>query len=593
MARQQRRALSTIVGALLFLVILVSAFGSLLTAMSFMTTFQEKSIEVANSNLSQVNELFTVSTKIDSSCRLYVGVENEGSSSLEIVELFLINNTNSDIDRYDVINMVITPGNSRNVTDSSSLSLNGVTPQTISIQAGKAYKVKVVTSSGTSQIKSFTMPSSCNFTNLVGELIAAPPEIASNENLTIAFVVVNRGDTELFNVTLGNAPSYNLTISPSGALVDQDLITPAVVSNLVPGASAVFKWSLILKGGLGTYITITTKATASEGTTTGDKIETVKITKQYTREVVSQRLVARPEVFMIVPSPFGESGNDYGLWGVTIVNPTDTSFTVHRIVVALTTSITDRAERFIENDASCVGTQISPTSGWSCPEENLIQWYSVTGVTIGARDVRSFLATYQTGSLGGGGDDPGFIVSGSVFTSFGQFSKGNYISGTEQGGAGIIGNVYLTNSNTDNGAQALQTARILGNVSMASGASKMLNVTLADFSSDNDNMLAGTKLVINVPAGFTVSGVPASTTRFSSVTSQTFDDDSTQIVATLGPSNLGDGTPSAEAAVLSFTVTAPDITDNLVYVMYALAQGETSGDLTAGPVAEIPIRVVA
>jgi hypothetical protein len=479
------------------------------------------------------------------------------------------------------------------VTDSSSLSLEGVTPQTISLQTSKSYKVKVVTSSGTSQIKSFIMPATCNIPNLVGELIAAPPEIASNENLTIAFVVVNRGDAELFNVTLGNAPSYNLTISPAGAEVDQDLITPAVVSNLIPGASAVFKWSLILKGGLGTYVTITTNATASEGTSTGNETETVKITKQYTREVVSQRLVARPEVFMIVPSPFGESGNDYGLWGVTIVNPTDTTFSVHRIVISLTTSITDRAERFIENDASCVGTQISPTSGWSCPEENIIQWYSVTGVTIGARDVRSFLATYQTGSLGGGGDDPGFIVSGSVFTSFGQFSKGNYISGAEQGGAGVVGNVYLTNSTTDNGSQALQTARMVGNVSMASGSSKVLNVTLADFSSDNDNILTGTQLIINVPAGFDVASTPSPTTRFSSVTVQTFDDDSTQIVATLGPNNLGDGTPSAEAAVLSFTVTAPEITDDLVYIMYVLAQGETSGDLTTGPVAEIPIRVTA
>ena len=100
-------------------------------------------------------------------------------------------------------------------------------------------------------------------------------------------------------------------------------------------------------------------------------------------------------------------------------------------------------------------------------------------------------------------------------------------------------------------------------------------------------------MIVNVPAGFAVSGVPSSTTRFSSVTSQEFDDDSTQIVATLGPSNLGDGTPSAEAAVLSFTVTAPEITDDLVYIMYVLAQGETSGDLTTGPVAEVPIRVTA
>ena len=596
MARQQqrRRALSTIVGSLLFLVILVAAFSSLFAAVGFMTNYQEKSIEVADRNISQISENFTVSTNINSSCELSVSVYNRGTTAVTFAELFLVDTFPADdpVTQYEILNAVVSPGTTVDVAESSLLSPAGP----ITLTAGRTYQVKVVTELGTSQQKTMAAPTVCaEIPVLVGELVAAPPEIASNEEITVALVVVNRGDNDLTNVELaGGSPTHPLTVSPTSALVSQTLLTSGLESTLVPGGSMVFKWSIVLKGGIGTNVTLSTSATADGSIATGTEQTTIRITKQYTKEVVSQRLVAKPEVFMIVPSPFGEAGNSYGLWGVAVVNPTETTFTVNRIVVSLTTSITDRAERFIENDADCVtaGNMISPTTGWTCPEENIIQWSSTSGVTVNPLDVEVFLAKYQTGSLGGGGDDPAFIVSGSVFTSFGQFSKGNYISGAEQGNAGVIGNVYLTSDPDDNGVDALANAAILGSITVDTGTNQTVRAVLADFSDSTASITDGTKLIVNVPAGFTVSNVPASTNYFSSVNSTEFDDGSTQIVAILeATTDLGNGAPNAEAAVLPFDITAPIITEEHVYILYCLAQGTTSADLTVGPVAEIPILV--
>lgn len=595
MARQQRRALSTIVGALLFLVILVAAFGSLLTAMSFMTTFQQKSIDVASANVDQINEIYSISTRVDTSCKLIVTVQNSGTIDIQIVELFVINSTDNGISRYDVLNALVAPGNSRNATDPNTLSLNGVSPQTITLTTNKSYEIKVVTERGTSQSKSVSMPATCNVANvLIGELVAAPPEIASNEEVTVAFVVVNRGESELQNVELAGSPSYDLTVNPPEALVSQTLLTPGLENSLIPGGSVVFKWSIILKGGIGTNITLSTSASASGGDSTGTESAIVKITKEYQKEIISQKLVAKPEIFMIVPSPFGDSTTSQGLWGVVVANPIDANIVVTRLVISITPAITDRTERIIDNTGSaCPHTAISPTTDnteWSCPEENLIQWTDSPGVTVGARDVGVFLARYEAGDLGGGGDDPAFQIAATIFTSFGQFNKGAYITGMEQT-SGAMANVYPTTATTGTPANALINANIRGSATMsASATNQTINIALTDFSITTQSISSGSSLIVNIPAGFTVVGVPTVSTKFNVPTVTQFVDGSYQIVAI---TNAAIGGSGAEAAIMSITVNPPDIGETRTYIMYALAQGSTSSTLVLGPLAEIPIRVTS
>lgn len=591
MARQ-RRALSTIVGALLFLVVLVSAFGSILTAMSFMTTFQEKSIQVADANINQLNEIFSLNTKTSSSCVLTTNVENKGAIPINIVELFVVDTTSNSLTRYDVVNGLVSAGYTRNIADANSLS----PATTVTLAANKNYQVKVVTERGTAQSKTLSTPSSCKTPALVGELVAAPPEIASNEEITVAFVVVNRGDETLYNVTLGGAPSYNMTVTPHSALKNQTLISNSTISELDPGETVVFRWSVILKGGIGTSILLDANATASNAETTGNEEAKIKITKEYQRDLVSQKLVAKPEVFIFHPAPFGESGggSGKGVWGAIIVNPTDVPFSVSKLTFVLHSVTSESSEELATKDA-CGDDGISPDNDaeWSCPNENLVDWTDAAPLEpqVPARGAKAFIVKFNPGTTGAGGDDlASFLMSVTVHTTLGQFSKGNYASSMEGQSAGAITNIYLTDTTDESLAD--DDAHIFGTTSMSTSATnQVLNIAITDFNTSTAAYItSGGRLIVNLPAGFAY--VSASGPKFSGITTITYPDDSTQIQATLAQ-NVGDAS-GAESAVLSITVNPPETGETRAYVMYCLTEGATtSSGLVVGATAEVPIIVTA
>jgi hypothetical protein len=584
---RERRALSTIVGALLFLVILVSAFGSMLTAMSFMTSFQEKSMEVSSQTSDQLSEKFGTRIRMDTDCELFVEVVNNSPTAIEVTEFFLINTTDNDIERYDVSNAIIAPEARVNVTHSSFLSLDGVeVSQNITLAKNKEYVAKVVTNLGTLKEKAFATGSSCGNSPLVGKLIAIPPEFASGDKLTVAFVVVNAAEVDMRNVSL---TSSSLSVNPAGALDSQTLITSSSEPNLTAGGTTIFMWEIFLKGAIGQNMTISTSATNSFGDTTGTQEVEVKITREYTRQAVSQKLVAKPEVFLIVPGPFGENG-EKAVWGAVIANPTDVIFTVSRVTFVLATVGSESSQNIV--NTACQDDGLEPNSGddtrWSCPNENLIEWRdTITPVTVPARSVQPFIVKALPGSSGTGNNDiSAFLASVSVHTSFGQISRGDYASAMEGASPGAIGQVFMTTTNDD--ATATNDANVIGNLTFDVNPVTMqkVNVTIADKDVSSSTYLnSGSKLIINVPAGFTV-GQLTNSTKFSTVTMTTFDDESSQIVATLGQ-NLGDQA-SAEAAVMMLEITPPAVLEDRIYIMYTLADGVSSSGLTIGATAEVP-----
>jgi hypothetical protein len=589
MARQQRRALSTIVGALLFLVILVSAFGSLITAMSFMTSFQEKSIEVADANFNQINEIFTVGAKTSNSCVLTVTIENKGVVAIDIVELFVIDSTENEVNRYDLTNGLVTSGDTVTLTDSLS---------TITLESKEYYEIKAVTERGTAESRSIFTPANCKTPVLVGELVAAPPEIAANEEVTVAFVVVNRGDVTLENVTLADSSDFDLTVSPASSEKSQTLLTNSTIDFLDPGETVVFRWSLVVKGGIGTTITIMTNATAADGESTGNENATLKITKEYQRDLVSQKLVAKPEVFLMHPAPFGEHGSGgggSGIWGAIIVNPTDVPFNVSKVTFVLSSVTTESSEELVQKTA-CSDNGLVPNvdSEWSCPNENLIDWTdnnSPAEAPVGAREAKEFIVKVDPGTSGSGGSDiAAFLMSIAIHTSLGQFSKGNYAASMEGSSQGAIANIYLTNSTSSPTADS----NILGTTTMAAtGGNQTLRIALAELNTSTSAFISsGGRIVVNIPAGFGLDISSLTGSKVSNINYTTFDDDSIQVYATLSE-NVGD-TAGSEAAILEFEVSPPDIVETRAYVMYCLTDGAiSSSGLIVGTTAEIPIVVTA
>lgn len=593
----ERRALSTIVGALLFLVILVSAFGSVLTAINFMTGFQEKSIEVSSQISDQLSEEFGTRIRIGSDCKLDIEVVNNSPIAVEVTELFLINTTDNTIERYDVSNAVIAPEARINVTDSSLLSLDEVPSQTIILTTDNEYVVKIVTNLGTMKEKAFATGSTCGNSPLIGKLIAIPPEIAPGDTITVLFVVVNKEDVDIRNVEVANsAQDYDLTVSPAAAVEENIITTPGKEPTVVAGGTVIFSWDLTLNAAVGTTISVSTSAVDSFGDSTGVQELEIKVTREYQKDIISQKLIVRPEVFLITPSPFGESTGQ-ALWGAVIANPTDISFSVSRVTFVLAAVGSESSQNIVASPCGDDGLQPNVDTEWSCPNENLIDWKDAGTLepVIGPREVKAFMVKVNPGSTGSGNADlAAFTTSVAVHTSVGQFSKGDYASGMEGNPPGVIGQVYATNTNTTSGL--LTDTNWVANITIAADSTKRINVTLADFDSGSDYILGGSKLIINVPSGWELGDIYLDNARFDAIGSGStvteYADGSFQINARLKSTELL-GDTAAEAAVISFDLTTPVITEDRIYVLYCLANGETNKGQLLGATAEIPLRVDA
>jgi hypothetical protein len=371
------------------------------------------------------------------------------------------------------------------------------------------------------------------------------------------------------------------------------------------GNTALFKWVFKLDAPDNT--TVTFNATLADAKPGNYVIENARAQlvsgsqtsfySESTTTIVYSALAQKPELFLIVPSPFGEDPDGgKGLWGVMVVNPTDAPIKVSRVIMVASPVITDRTERIIDNNGTpCPRTPISPNSAseWNCPEENMIQWRDTANPeVVQPRSVVPFMAKYEPGTLGGGGDDPAFLVSASVFTSMGQFTKSGYSTGMRNA-AEAIGNVYFTDTTDE--ATALQSNHMFGSMTgIGSGSEFTMHVAMADLSRNTAGIEAGSKLIVNVPKGFTIeqSDILSWTGFDDTPTVITFTDGSSQIQATL-TNNLGTSTSEA-VKILKFRADAPIVPEKRIYIFFTLVHGQTTSgsNLSVGAVGEFPVQIV-
>jgi hypothetical protein len=199
------------------------------------------------------------------------------------------------------------------------------------------------------------------------------------------------------------------------------------------------------------------------------------------------------------------------------------------------------------------------------------------------KSVFPFLVKVTPGNLGGSGSEPEtVIVQANVFTTLGQFGKAAY--GTSIRTSSSIPNVYLSKV-----VDSTSAADIMANMtSILPGSNQTFHVVLADMESGTGNKIsAGSRLIINIPRGWSNVQVVGNT-GFSAPTFQSYPDGSSQLVGTLLADLNGAGNTGK---TISFTATAPPITDTRMYVMYILADGYVNGNIVIGPLAEVVLRV--
>jgi len=597
----KRRGISTIVGGLIFLILLTTGFSAFYVALDTQMDTVDTQRKISSSILEKTQEQFDIAVAVDESQNNLLGIQvsNKGTNPVEISNIWIINQSASETPPYEAksydVNYedaFIPQGYGAQILEKTPIRLN---PNT--------YDIKVVSTLGTIHHALLTVGGA---NHLLAEMFTIPPDVRQGENATIALRVTNVGDTKITGVT----PDVLLLdgVAPPHAqvsTVEQVSIGPVVLN---PSESIIFSWHITLKADATVDIKVkfSNFATGTESVTGYVVTSNTASDKIIIRDpqggsgeeiVIREELFGRPQIFMIFPNPIGDDVDNRDLWGVLIANPTDQPMEVTKVVITALSPRTTASDKIFKDNCHNATDENEPltvpptTDKWSCPETNQLMWRDLTNPAIvQPRSVHPFLVEIGPDDIGSTMPDANnILIQSVVFTSLGQFGKAGYGS-TMHSKDAAMPNVFL--SKVDNQVTAANNGNIIGNITkITEGTQVVFNATFVDMSTDTWGINAGSRLIINIPKDWTYDGITSSV-GFTITSEQQYPDGSTQIVGQL---NTGID-ERIEARIIKFYATAPAVTSTKMYVMHILADGTATGDspsgvFTVGPIAEIVLQV--
>jgi hypothetical protein len=577
------------VGALFFTILMIASFSVLSLALDAQTDIVTTQRIVSDIEIKKQQEQFGVSAYTYGGNLLNVTVSNQGQNPVEISSIWIVNKTLSDepATRYAVTydDAFVPSGLVSNVLFHQALAM---TPDT--------YDIKVISALGS--IKTIDFNTSAGPSNgLRAELITDAPDVIIGQNVTVAMIVTNSGFEYIQNVK-----PEPLSVGGTGSVIASTPHTPSSV-NLNRGESVMFSWDYQVTGNSGDDLTFSTFAKGdyeSPGDVSSNVASDVSILRLPTDggpggvpDIVNDDLFARPQLFFIIPSSQGESGDTEALWGMNIINPINAPMQISKVIITAFAPGGNNNDRLFFKGggpgAPCnfnpVSPVLGPDSNWSCPSENALMWKSSTPIIIPANSTASFLTKVRPGSPSANSGLESIIVQGSVFTTSGSFGKSGYQSTMSEDPNSIV-NVYLTddilNPRVSGDIQTIRTG-------IPSNSLETFSVALADMDLDDGTWInPGAQLIINVPKQWTDVDVIAWSHFDGEPEITPFGDGSHQIV---GITSDPYGDAIYDAGTITFEARAPVVGEDQLYVMYILAQGITENGFSIGPLAEIILQV--
>ena len=597
------RGISTIVGGLIFLVLMTSAFSTFYIAFDILKDTINTQREISKDIIQKTQEQFFISaaTDPDNNHLLGIQVKNQGQNPVEISNIWIINKSATETPPYSAVSYdvnyddaFISPGYGTPILEKTPLYL---TPND--------YTIKVISTLGSIKTADVVVGGP---NNLLAEMFTIPPDVRQGENVTIALRVTNVGNTPLVDVEPHYIPP---DVNEPSEIASSQFISPSPIT-LEPTESTIFTWHYKVKTNavIGTKVKFTSAANATDSATGFDILSNnatgtiiIRDPKGGSGEeiILKDELFGKPQIFMIIPNAAGDDDDEFDrpIWGVNVANPTDQPMYVTKLVIiAISPRATSSDKIFVEKCEANIGKPekpmtIAPTPDrWSCPESNQLMWLDLaTPQLVEPRSVFPFLVKIGTGNMGSTlPDAQNILIQPIVFTTLGQFGKAGY--GTTMHSSDVaIPNVYLSRV-----PESTSSADIMGEMrGIVEGTTVTFYATIADLTDDDTyGINAGTKLIINIPKQWTFVGpiCPTCYNGFNLPTVVTYPDGSTQIVG-----ELSSGIDKHdEAKTIKFTATAPSVLSAKMYVMHILADGTATGDsvsgvFTVGPIAESVLQV--
>lgn len=576
--------MSSVVGALFFTVLMIAGFSVLSLALDAQTDIVTTQRIISDIEIKKQQEQFVVLASTNGNDILNLSVNNQGQNPVEILNIWITNKTLSDqpATRYDVNygDAFVSSGFTKNVLSTKTLQM---IPDT--------YDIKIISSLGTIKKVELALNGGGS-SGLRAEMITDPPDVIIGQNVTIAMMVTNTGSEIINNV---QPDSLIFAGTGTGSVMASSSNTPASV-NLNSGASVMFSWDYQVTGGSGDQLTFSSFA-RGDGGESSSMVSDISILRLPTDggsggadpDIVNDDLFARPQLFFIIPSSQGKASTPDALWGMNVVNPINAPMIVTKLIItAFAPGAQNNDKVYDRGGGNCNFDTISPAIGtWTCPSENSLMWKSSTGITIPANSTQSFLTQVEPGKPSANTGLESIIVQGSVFTSLGSFGKAGYQSTMSSDLTSIV-NVYLTSNIADPRNNAFFQTVVTG---ILPNELRTFNAVFADLDDQSTSIASPAKLIINVPKDWTDVDVTGWTGFPVEPPVTQFGDGSHQIVGTTN-AIFGD-TGANSARIITFEARAPNISDDQLYLMYVLAQGDTQDPLgfTIGPTAEIVIQV--
>ncbi len=645
---KNRRGLSSVVGALLFVVLMVATFAVLGVALDSQTEIVDTGREVADTSLKKQQEEFGIAVSTNGTEILSIDVNNVGQNPVEIFTIVMTNVTDvgfpTTIIEIPSDTSFIPSGDKDDVVSTLDLKMK-LAP---SANLTSTYNFKVVSSLGT--IKTATLQ--CSFTecgtvtlggDLIIQLFSDGPTGVNTKISTIVMFVTNTADFEYTAVTptrgVSDAPAtcnapdsfgdpfWEVLIAGTPdvfpeaiAPCDFDAFAPV---DLQPGQTTLFKWDATISGDIDTVFEFCNRV---EGKDDLGVLQTFPVGGEECDNLIIidpndcggcgpggeggetiiliDDLLIRPTIFMIIPSPFGatlKTAQFTGLWGINVANPTDEPMTISKVTIVAYPPGGQSQDNVISGkDDDCLQDDISPNIGpqpfgfWTCPRDNIMMWQNFTNpLLLDANSTQSFMVRVEPSGIKPGGEPANLdalIVQANVYSTFGSFGKAGYQSSMYLEKSPIV-NVYLSNF-TDS------RTNFVGNINdITENSTETFKVVLADLDDEGTTFInIGARLIINVPREWkfvdflTTTGFITNANEPSVVEHS---DGSTQIIAITTEEIGKAGQP--DARTIEFRATAPDVKAPRLYVMYILADGivtdTTPEDKTIGPLMEAVLNV--
>ena len=205
--KKNRRGLSSVVGALLFVVLMVATFAVLGVALDSQTDIVSTSREVADSDLKKSQENFSIGVSTDANEILKIDVDNHGQNPVEIFTLILTNGTATSsgfaTETFDISpdTSFIPPKKTENILSTTPLKMK------LPLSGTEIYNLKVISSLGTIKTATLTCqpdPVGCGAVSSGGKLTAQlfldGPNGVNTKTSTIVMFVTNTDSVTVTDV---------------------------------------------------------------------------------------------------------------------------------------------------------------------------------------------------------------------------------------------------------------------------------------------------------------------------------------------------------------------------------------------------------